>query len=73
MSTLRQWADELLGLFVEDGSLALAILAVVAIAAILAAAAAPALLIGLVLFLGCLAVLVENLVRARRHAGQPRE
>jgi len=62
-----------LGLFVEDGSLALAILALVAIAAILAAAAAPALLVGLVLFLGCLAVLVENVVRARRHAGQPRE
>jgi uncharacterized membrane protein YgdD (TMEM256/DUF423 family) len=76
MTGLPRWAGELLGellgLFVEDGSLALAILAVVAAAAILAAAAAPALLVGLLLFGGCLAVLIENVVRARRNAGPPR-
>jgi hypothetical protein len=68
MSTLRQWLGELVGLFVEDGSLALAILAVVAGAAILATAAAPPVLIGLLLLGGCLAVLVENVVRSQRNA-----
>ena len=72
MNALRRWADELLGLFVEDGSLALAILAVVAAAAILASAAAPAILVGLLLFGGCLAVLVENIERTDRKAGPPR-
>ena len=72
MSTLRQWINELLGLFVEDGSLALAILALVAAAAVLAAAAAPPIVTGLLLLGGCLAVLVENVVRARRNAARPR-
>lgn len=68
MSALRQWLGELLGLFVEDGSLALAILAVVAGAAILAAAAVPPIFVGLLLLGGCLAVLVENVVRSRHKA-----
>ena len=68
MSALRQWLGELLGLFVEDGSLALAILAVVVVAAILAAAAVPPIFVGLLLLGGCLAVLVENVVRSRHKA-----
>jgi len=68
MSTLRQWLGEFVGLFVEDGSLALAILAVVAGAALLAATAAPPILIGLLLLGGCLAVLIENVMRAQRNA-----
>jgi hypothetical protein len=68
MNMLRRWLGELVGLFVEDGSLALAILAVVAVAALLAAAAAPPVLIGLLLLGGCLAVLVENVLRSRRNA-----
>lgn len=71
MSTLRQVAGELVGLFVEDGSLALAILAVVAGAAVLAAAAAPPFLIGVLLVGGCLVVLVENVMRSRRQASRP--
>ena len=68
MSTLHQWLGELVGLFVEDGSLALAILAVVAAAALLAAVAAPPALTGLLLLGGCLAVLIENVMRSRRNA-----
>ena len=68
MSTLRQWLGELVGLFVEDGSLALAILAVVASAAALAAVAVPPIFIGLLLLGGCLAVLVENVMRSRHSA-----
>ena len=70
MSTLRQWLGELVGLFVEDGTLALAILAVVAGAAILAAAAVPPIFVGLLLLGSCLAVLVENVVRSRHKAAR---
>jgi hypothetical protein len=66
MNTLRGALRELLGLFVEDGSLALAVVAIVVVAALLAAAAAPKLLIGFALLGGCLAVLAENVLRAQR-------
>jgi hypothetical protein len=58
---------EILGLFVEDGALALAIIAVVVIATIVAAfAPAAAWLSGLILLLGCLGVLVGNVTTAMR-------
>jgi hypothetical protein len=58
---------DVLGLFVDDGSLALAILGVVAIAAIIAAFAPDRpLLAGAMLALGCLSVLLVNVGRARR-------
>jgi predicted membrane channel-forming protein YqfA (hemolysin III family) len=60
---------ELVGLFVEDGALALAIIAVVVIAGIIAALApAPAAswLSGGILVLGCLGVLVANVQTAKR-------
>jgi hypothetical protein len=60
---------ELLGLFVDDGSLAIAVLAWVAIIAfILPAADVGESWRALLLFLGCIAILIENLIRsARRH------
>lgn len=58
---------ELAGLFVDDGSLALAIIAVI-IAAGALAALLPAfpLAAGAVLLFGCLAVLFANVLRAAR-------
>jgi len=56
---------ELAGLFVDDGLLAVAILAVVAVAA-LVAKAIPGIAPGLVLLAGLLAVLVANVLAARR-------
>jgi hypothetical protein len=67
MSALIALARELAGLFVDDGALALAILAVVAFAGICAALAPGVpLLAGAVLLFGCLAVLLANVVRAAR-------
>jgi hypothetical protein len=67
MSILAAILREVAGLFVDDGSLALAILGVVAIAAILAALAPDLpLLAGATLVLGCLGVLLGNVVRAAR-------
>jgi hypothetical protein len=63
MSALRSMVRELLGLFVDDGSLALAIVAVVAAAAL---AANEPTIAGAILVVGCLAVLVENVLRAMR-------
>ena len=66
MSTLVLIIREVIGLFVDDGSLAIAIIAVVILAAISAAADAPALVTGGVLLAGCLVALVENIVRTTR-------
>ena len=64
MRTLTAILREVAGLFVDDGSLALAILAVVAVAAFLAIVLKiSALAVGLVLLGGCVAVLIENIVR----------
>jgi|SoimicMinimDraft_5_1059733.scaffolds.fasta_scaffold63623_2 hypothetical protein len=67
MSMLRAVLRELLGLFVDDGALAVEILAVVALAAI-AGALAPGLplAMGAVLLLGCLGVLSASVARAAR-------
>ena len=57
---------EILGLFVDDGSLALAILALVGLVAVLTAGfAVPGWIAGLLLFAGALAILAENLLRGR--------
>jgi hypothetical protein len=67
MRTLIAILREVAGLFVDDGSLALAILAVVGIAAFLAIIVkASALAVGLVLLGGCVAVLIENIMRTVR-------
>jgi hypothetical protein len=65
MRTLIAILREVASLFVDDGSLALAILAVVAIAAFLAIVLkVSALAVGIVLLGGCAAVLIENVIRA---------
>jgi len=67
MRTLIAILREVAGLFVDDGSLALAILAVVGVAAFLAIILkASALAVGLVLLGGCVAVLIENVIRTVR-------
>jgi hypothetical protein len=67
MRTLIAILREVAGLFVDDGSLALAILVVVGVAAFLAIILkASALAVGLVLLGGCVAVLIENIMRTVR-------
>jgi hypothetical protein len=67
MTTLAAVLRELAGLFVDDGSLALAILAVVLLAGI-SATLMPDLPLaaGGILLLGCLGVLFANVARAAR-------
>lgn len=68
MTALLALLRDVVGLFVDDGSLALAILGVVAIAAIVAALTPNMpLLAGAVLLAGSLGVLVVNVMRAERH------
>jgi len=55
---------ELVGLFVDDGWLALSIVAIVGLAALLSLVPGAALAAGGVLLLGCLAALILNVVRA---------
>jgi hypothetical protein len=67
MNTLRTVFRELYGLFVDDGWLALEIIAIVMLAA-LAAALLPdlPLVAGAILLFGCLAVLLANVTMAGR-------
>jgi hypothetical protein len=67
MNVLGAVVRELLGLFVDDGSLALAILAVVAVAAI-SAVLVPnePLATGGILLVGCVGVLLTSVARAAR-------
>jgi len=67
MKNLIASLHELVGLFVEDGALALAIVVVVIVAGIVAALA-PAMswLNGIVLLFGCLGVLIGNVMAAKR-------
>jgi hypothetical protein len=67
MSTLANLLRELIGLFVDDGALALAIIAVVGLAGISAMLIPDVpLAAGAILLLGCLAVIVSNVARASR-------
>jgi hypothetical protein len=69
MNMLGAMVRELLGLFVDDGSLALEIVAVVVLAAISAALMPNVpLATGAILIIGCLGVLLANVAgAARRH------
>jgi hypothetical protein len=68
MNVLIAVLRELIGLFVDDGSLALMILAVVMLAGILATLMPDfQLAAGAVLLFGCLGVLLANVARAARH------
>lgn len=66
MSGLKAALEELIGLFIDDGFLALAIIVIVAVATVLALwLRAPTLLVGGVLLVGCAAVLVASVFRAQ--------
>jgi hypothetical protein len=66
MRTIKAIFRELMRLFVDDGSLALAIMVVVLFAAFLTAVAPSPLIAGAVLLVGCLSVLVANVHRSLR-------
>jgi hypothetical protein len=67
MTVLVNVLREIAGLFVDDGALALAILAVVVIAGIVATLVPEIpLAAGAILLFGCLGVLVLNVARAGR-------
>jgi hypothetical protein len=69
MSAFAAILRELAGLFVDDGWLALAILAVVALAGLCVALTPGAsLLAGFVLLFGCLGVLLVNVLRASQRS-----
>ncbi|HEV7601924.1 MAG TPA: hypothetical protein VGO49_16915 [Bradyrhizobium sp.] len=67
MTMLANMIRELVGLFVDDGALALAIIAVVVLAGI-SASLMPDLPLaaGAILLFGCLGVLISNVARAGR-------
>ena len=68
MSTIAAILRELAGLFVEDNRLALAIIALVAVTIGLHGLGAPSIVVGLLLAGGSLALLAENVLRARKRA-----
>ena len=65
MRTLAGIVRELIGLFVDDGMLAVAIIAVIVIAAIVASLT-PGTTAGVVLLAGSLAVLFANVMAVQR-------
>jgi hypothetical protein len=65
MNVLSLILRELIGLFLDDEFLAIAVLAVVAMAGIAAWLAAPSLLVGGVLLLGAVLVLTSSVLRAK--------
>jgi hypothetical protein len=65
VTTLANMLRELAGLFVDDGALALAIIAIVALAGIVAMLIPDVpLAAGAILLFGCLGVLLSNVARA---------
>lgn len=67
MSAIKAVLAELLGLFIDDGALALAAIALIAaVAASVRWAGLPGLGGGLLILAGCLLILAESLVRAAR-------
>jgi hypothetical protein len=72
MSSLITLLRQLAGLFVEDGSLAIAILGVVGLAALLAVLVPSlSLVAGAILLFGCLGVLLANVLRAAQQGRAP--
>jgi hypothetical protein len=67
MNILREVAGGLLKMFVGDAWLTVGILTVVSLTALLTrSGAAPPLIAGVILFLGCIVVLVTSVALARR-------
>lgn len=72
MSILRDVAKELLGMFLADARLTTAtLLLVVIVAGLVVALRVEPLLGGSVLFLGCIAILVEAAIREARRRSAP--
>ena len=64
MNTFKALIDEILGMFVDDGSLAFAILIIVIVAGGISLRFEDhPYVIGAILYIGCLSALVENVVR----------
>ncbi|MBA1143553.1 hypothetical protein [Mesorhizobium neociceri] len=69
MTIVRLILKELVGMFIDDGSLAtLALLLIVAITAAVKLLALPPLAGGVLLLLGCLAILLYSVRRAARRS-----
>ena len=67
MTVLKTVLAELIGLFIDDGALALAAIALIAaVAATVRWAGLPGLEAGLLILVGCLLILAESLARAAR-------
>jgi hypothetical protein len=67
MNIVRLAAREIIGMFVDDGNLALlALLLIAAITAVVKFLALPPLFGGILLLIGCLAILVQSVRRAAR-------
>jgi hypothetical protein len=67
MNALLAFASDIFGLFVDDGSLALAVLVWVALVGLASALLpVPSAAIGILIFLGCAAILAENVLRRAR-------
>jgi len=67
MNAVRLVAREFIGMFVDDGNLALlALVLVAAVAAAVKLLALPPLLGGVLLLVGCLAILLQSVRRAAR-------
>jgi hypothetical protein len=67
MNILRTAISELVGMFIDDGSLALFVLILIlAITGAVKLLALPPLLGGVLLLVGCLAILVQSVHRAAR-------
>jgi carbon starvation protein CstA len=72
VNILKALLKEAIGMFVDDGSLAIAILIIVAIAAWVAFQFEHGSLeTAAILFVGCLAALAENVIRTVRKSAQP--
>ncbi|TPM40003.1 hypothetical protein [Mesorhizobium sp. B2-3-4] len=71
MNIIRLVAREFLGMFVDDGNLALlALILVAAVTAGVKLLALPPLLGGALLLVGCLAILLQSVRRAVRQSGR---
>lgn len=67
MTVIRIAISELIGMFIDDGSLAaLSMILVLAVAAAVKLLALPPLFGGLLLLLGCLAILIYSVRRAAK-------
>lgn len=66
MSRIAFIARELLGLFIDDGSFAVAIILVVVVSTLAAGVDAPPLVTGGFLLFGCFVVVLENISRTTR-------